>query len=74
MDEERELPATPYNWSIRNTTFILHTVQGMDIQQAYDLAMCSMYRAEGIDLPWGKPSAHLLRMLRNYEPKRGEEE
>ena len=70
MREPKEI--RPYNWGIRNTVFRLHALQGMDPQRAYDLAMCAMYRAEGVDLPWGKPSPFLLGKLKDYEPKEEE--
>ena len=61
-----------FNWHIRNTTFIRSVLRGMDIQEAYDLAMCRFHRAEGIYLPWGEPSEALLGMLKNYKPKEEE--
>ena len=57
------------NWHKRNITFVRSVLGGMDIQEAYDLAMCGLHRAEGIDLPWGEPSEALLGTLKNYEPK-----
>ena len=62
----------PINWSIRNQTFIRLVLQGMDVQDAYDIAMCTLHRAEGKDLPWGKPPATLLGTLKNYQPKEEE--
>ena len=62
----------PFNWTLRNQTFIHFALQGMDLQDAYDIAMCRFYRAEGIDLPWGKPSAPLLGTLKNYMLKEEE--
>ncbi len=57
------------NWHIRNKTFVRSVLGGMDIQEAYDFAMCRLHRAEGIDLPWGEPHKALLEMLKHYEPK-----
>ena len=65
---------SPFNWSIRNTAFKHYALQGMDLQQAHDLAMCIMYRAEGIDLPWGKPSPRLIKLLEQYGYAPKEEE
>lgn len=62
----------PINWNIRNKTFIHLVLQGMDKQDAYDIAMCRLHRAEGIDLPWGEPPATLLGTLKNYMPKEEE--
>jgi len=63
----------PVNWSVRNKTFIhLVVLQGMDIQDAYDIAMCRLHRAEGINLPWSNPPASLLGTLKNYMPKEEE--
>ena len=70
--EERMTGISPFNWGIRNKGFMRYALQGMDLQRAYDLAMCIMYRAEGKDLPWGKPSPSLLGTLKNYEPKEEE--
>ncbi len=63
---------TPFNWNIRNKTFIHLVLQGMDTQDAYDIAMCRFHRAEGIDLPWSNPPASLLGTLKNYMPKEEE--
>jgi len=62
----------PVNWGIRNKTFIHFVIQGMDVQDAYDIAMCRFHRAEGEDLPWEKPSPCLLGTLKNYMPKEEE--
>ena len=62
----------PVKWNIRNWTFIDLVLRGMDTQDAYDIAMCRFHRAEGKDLPWGKPPASLLGMLKNYRPKEEE--
>ena len=61
-----------FNWHIRNKTFVHLVIGGMDIQEAYDLAMCRFHRAEGIYLPWGEPHKALLEILKNYEPKEEE--
>jgi len=62
----------PVNWGIRTKTFIHLVLQGMDVQDAYDIAMCRFHRAEGIDLPWSNPPAPLLATLKNYQPKEEE--
>jgi len=62
----------PINWDMRNHTFIAFALQGMYLQDAYDIAMCRFHRAEGIDLPWGKPPASLLGTLKNYRSKEEE--
>tara|TARA_R100001510_G_C7650582_1_gene208118 strand:+ start:2216 stop:2425 length:210 start_codon:yes stop_codon:yes gene_type:complete len=67
MEERKSIK--PVSWGIRNKAFIHFALKGMDIQEAYDLAMCRLHRAEGIDLPWGEPSEALLGTLKNYEPK-----
>jgi hypothetical protein len=56
----------PINWRIRDKTFIHLVLQGMDTQDAYDIAMCRLHRAEGINLPWSNPPASLLGMLGRY--------
>lgn len=70
MEERKSIK--PVNWGIRNKAFIHFALKGIGLQQAYDLAMCSMYRAEERALPWGKPPETLLNILKNYEPKEEE--
>ena len=66
----------PFNWGIRNNTFYNLAMQGMDPQDAFDIAMCRLHRAEGIDLPWRNPPAALLGSLKTwverYRPKEEE--
>ena len=72
MTEETYQGIKPINWGIRNKIFIGLVLQGIDVQDAYDIAMCSLHRAEGIYLPWGEPPASLLGTLKNYMPKEEE--
>ena len=68
----KEAEIKPVDLNTRNKVFLHYALNGMDLQEAYDLAMCKLYRAEGIDLPWGKPSAYLLGTLKNYMSKEEE--
>ena len=71
MEDRKNI--APVNWSDRNKVFIYHALNGMSLQDAYDLAMCRMHRLANMSLPWKKPPKSLIEMLRNYEEKTEEE-
>lgn len=72
MEDRKDIE--PVFWDIRNKVFI-HTALGNDtkttahLQNAYDIAMVTMYRMANIDLPWKEPPKSLIEMLKNYEEK-----
>ena len=69
--EEAEIKLV--DWNIRNRVFIYHSLNGLSLQDAYDLAMCRMYRLVNKSLGWGKPPIPLIEKLNNYAEKTEEE-
>ena len=66
--EDRKI-IEPIHWDTRNKVFIHYALNGMDLQEAYDLAMCKMYRLANKSLGWEKPPKSLIETLKNYEEK-----
>ena len=62
----------PVLWSERNRVFIYHALNGMSLQDAYDLAMCRMYRLANKNLGWEKPPISLMERLNDYAEKKEE--
>ena len=75
MEDRKDIE--PVFWDIRNKAFIHHALKGdkskAHLQNAYDVAMVTMYRVANKDLPWKEPPKFLIEMLRNYEEKTEEE-
>ena len=67
MEERKDIE--PVNWNTRNKVFLHYALNGMDLQEAYDLAMCRMYRLANKSLGWEKPPAFLIEKLNNYAEK-----
>ena len=72
MEDRKDI--APVNWSERNRVFIYHALNGMNLQDAYDLAMCRMHRLANISLLWGKPPISLIEKLNDYAEKKEQTE
>ena len=72
MEDRKDI--APVNWSERNRVFIYQALNGMNLQDAYDLAMCRMYRLANKNLGWGKPPISLIERLNNYAEKKEQAE
>ena len=72
MEDRKDIE--PVFWDIRNKIFI-HQALKEDIrtkahlQNAYDIAMVTMYRVANKDLPWKEPPKSLIEKLNNYAEK-----
>jgi len=64
----------PINWDTRNKVFLHYALNGMSLQDAYDLAMCRMYRLANKSLGWGKPPISLIEKLNDYAEKKEQTE
>ena len=67
MEDRKDIE--PVLWNNRNKVFINLALNGMNLQDAYDLAMCRMYRLASKSLGWGKPPKSLIESLNNYKEK-----
>tara|TARA_R100001510_G_scaffold56994_1_gene63736 strand:+ start:782 stop:1108 length:327 start_codon:yes stop_codon:yes gene_type:complete len=64
----------PIHWETRNKVFINYALNGMNLQEAYDLAMCRMFRLANKSLGWEKPPVFLIEKINDYAEKKEQTE
>ena len=61
-----------FNWNIRSVAFKQGIAKGLSVQDAYDLAMCKLYRDAGKRLPWAGVNQTFLKRLNMFQPNRSD--
>ena len=71
MEDRKDIK--PSFWYLRNKIYINYALKGnktkRHLQNAYDIAMVTMYRQANKELPWKEPPKFLIELLKNYEEK-----